>query len=215
MVQSGLNDTDVKVSHIRLAIHFMCALFLLGYLLWVVLKRSVPTDKLASHPSLKWLTLTLLILVACQLTYGAFMAGMRAALYAPTWPDINGTLLPTNGLRDGKSFWHDGISQPLVVQFIHRTLAYVITLFTVIWFIAAGKAPRQSWIRQYRWLPLLLIAVQIVLGVLALLTSITGHNILYAILHQFTGMLIWLTFIIGYYSTSSSLAKKMDLLTRF
>lgn len=33
MVQSGLNDTEVSVSHIRLAIHFICALFLLSYLL--------------------------------------------------------------------------------------------------------------------------------------------------------------------------------------
>ncbi|WP_342646884.1 COX15/CtaA family protein [Mucilaginibacter sp. CSA2-8R] len=210
MVQSGLNDTDVKVSHIRLAIHFMCALFLLSYLLWVVLKRSVPTDKLAGHPSLQGLMLTLLTLVACQLTYGAFMAGMRAALYAPTWPDINGTLLPTNALWNGNDFRHDLIDQPLVVQFIHRTLAYLITLSSVIWFIAAGKVPRQSWIRQYRWLPLLLITVQIVLGVLALLTSVTGHTMHYAVLHQFTGVLIWLTFLTGYYLTSSSSIKKQS-----
>ena len=38
MVQSGLNDEDLYVSHIRLAIHFMAALILLVYTFWFALK---------------------------------------------------------------------------------------------------------------------------------------------------------------------------------
>jgi cytochrome c oxidase assembly protein subunit 15 len=36
MVQSGLNDNDLYVSHIRLSIHFVSAMVLIGYALVLV-----------------------------------------------------------------------------------------------------------------------------------------------------------------------------------
>ena len=41
MVQSGLNDQDLYVSHIRLAVHFISALILLSYVFWFALKLSI------------------------------------------------------------------------------------------------------------------------------------------------------------------------------
>jgi cytochrome c oxidase assembly protein subunit 15 len=53
MVQSGLNDEDLYVSHIRLAIHFMLALVLLVYTFWFALKLLVPQRSTIVHGVLK------------------------------------------------------------------------------------------------------------------------------------------------------------------
>src|SRR5215218_2323720 len=94
MVQSGLNDENLYVSHIRLAIHFMFALGLLVYTFWFALKLLVSYKSRVSHAGLKKFALTILVLLVIQLTYGAFMAGLKAATAAPTWPDINGAFFP-------------------------------------------------------------------------------------------------------------------------
>ncbi|WP_158826772.1 COX15/CtaA family protein [Mucilaginibacter lacusdianchii] len=204
MVQSGLNDTDVRVSHIRLAVHFMCALFLLGYLLWFTLKMSIPQKAVAYIPQLKHLTLAILILLALQLTYGAFMAGLHAALFAPTWPDINGVYIPQEMMSN--SILYNVIYQPLAVQFIHRSLAYIIGMLTIIWFISAYKAPQYTLINRLKWLPLLLIITQIILGIVTLINSPFHHAISLAVAHQFVGILTLLVFLTCYYLSSRNKA---------
>lgn len=84
MVKSGLNDTDVRVNHIRLAVHFMLALTLLTAMIWLLLRLRVKAAQTHSYRSLNILTIVLLLLLLKQLTYGAFMAGTHAALFAPT-----------------------------------------------------------------------------------------------------------------------------------
>ncbi|HEY0610399.1 MAG TPA: COX15/CtaA family protein, partial [Chitinophaga sp.] len=90
MVKSGLNEENLYVSHIRLAIHFIAALLLLCYVLWFALKLSTPAKEMLYTPSLRKLNIWLLVLLTLQLVYGAFMAGLHAAMAASTWPDING-----------------------------------------------------------------------------------------------------------------------------
>lgn len=207
MVQSGLNDTDTAVSHIRLAIHFMCALFLLVYLLWFTLKISVPANQIQHTPSLKRLNGTLLVLLFFQLIYGAFMAGSHAALHAPTWPDMNGAYVPAGMFADG-TVLHNLCYNPLTIQFIHRTLAYLIGITVVLWFFKAGKVRNGSLLYQFRWVPLFLIVAQITLGVLALINSMLKTAIYFSVIHQFTGMLLLTSLVITFFlvnrqSTSS------------
>ncbi len=91
MVQSGLEDSElVYVSHYKLAIHFILALVLIAYALWFALKLLVPQNQLSHQPGLKKFTIWLIVLMVIQLIYGAFMAGLKAAPFAPTWPTING-----------------------------------------------------------------------------------------------------------------------------
>ncbi|QJD98443.1 heme A synthase [Mucilaginibacter robiniae] len=202
MVQSGLNDTDVRVSHIRLAIHFLCALFLLGYLLWFTLKVSVPTQQMAAQPQLKRFNLLLLVLLFFQLMYGAFMAGSHAALNAPTWPDVNGAYWPSNLSDTHDSLWYTLCYNPIAIQFIHRTLAYGIAILIVVWYFKANKVSKGLWLRQLRGVPLLLVLLQVTLGIMALLNSMYPHAIYYAVIHQFTGMLLLLSLLITLYLSS-------------
>src|SRR6476661_8945623 len=93
MVQSGLNEENLYVSHIRLSIHFLAAVLLLVYVFWLALKLLIPKERRVIHPQLKKFTIIILVILVLQLTYGSFMAGLKAAPSAPTWPDINGTYI--------------------------------------------------------------------------------------------------------------------------
>ncbi len=201
MVKSGLNDTDVSVSHIRLAIHFMCAMALLVYLLWFTLKMCLPSVVIKPVPYLKGMNVLLLVLLVFQLVYGAFMAGTHAALVVPTWPDMNGACFP-DGLFNGTSIIRNSIDNPVAIQFIHRNLAYVITAFMAIWYIRAGKATA-SHLSRVRWIPLLLVVLQIALGVLALKNSMFHIAVYYAVLHQCNGMLLLAALVSTYYLSGS------------
>jgi cytochrome c oxidase assembly protein subunit 15 len=194
MVQSGLNVEDLYVNHIRLAIHFIAALLLLCYVLWFALKLSTPGRELQALPGLSKLNIWLLVLLSLQLIYGAFMAGLHAALTANTWPDINGMWWPASMFTQG-GFLTDITHNAITIQFIHRGLAYVISILVAIWWWKASETPEHSLLHRIRYLPLLLVLLQVMLGVLTLLGSQVKIPLLLAILHQFTGMMLLLALI--------------------
>src|SRR5262249_52633631 len=130
MVMSGLNEENLYVSHYRLAIHFVFALGLICYTLWFALQLLIPGEELVINLSLRKFTVWLIIILTIQLIYGAFMAGLKASTFAPTWPDINGNFLPHGGLPSSgilKLF-----DNPITVHFIHRSLGYLLTILIFI-----------------------------------------------------------------------------------
>src|SRR6185295_17048579 len=97
MVQSGLEDSDVLyVSHFRLAIHFILALGLLCYVFWFALDLLIPENHFTINEPQRTFTAWIIAVLLLQLVYGAFMAGLKAAIVAPTWPFINGSWWPRN-----------------------------------------------------------------------------------------------------------------------
>jgi len=194
MVQSGLNAENLYVSHIRLAIHFISALILLCYVFWFALKLSIPDNQILQIPELKKINVWILVLLTFQLIYGAFMAGLHAAFAAITWPDINGMLWPSGMFTQGR-FLDDITHNLITVQFIHRGLAYIICIPVVIWFLKTKNLAQGSLLFSVRFLPLILLFLQILLGVLTVLNSIGEIPLIYAILHQFVGMLFLLSFV--------------------
>src|SRR4030095_3659669 len=95
MVMSGLEDSNrLYVSHYRLAIPFILSLGLICYSLWFALELLVPKAQLVTNQPLKKFTGWVIGLLLIQLIYGAFMAGLKAAVYAPTWPDIYCSFFP-------------------------------------------------------------------------------------------------------------------------
>jgi cytochrome c oxidase assembly protein subunit 15 len=173
MVQSGLNDEDLYVSHIRLAIHFMLALVLLVYTFWFALKLLVPQRSTIVHGGLKKFALLVLFLLVIQLTYGAFMAGLKAATAAPTWPDINGTYLPPLTQYQGTEMpvFSALINNPVTIHFIHRNLAYLITVLILGWTVWALREQRSRFFNKVKWWPALLVVLQVFLGIMAVLKS--------------------------------------------
>ncbi|MGN6400525.1 MAG: COX15/CtaA family protein [Flavisolibacter sp.] len=204
MVRSGLNDEDLYVSHIRLAIHFIAALGLLVYTFWFALKLLVKPQQKVSAPSSKKFAVTIIILLVLQLIYGAFMAGLKAATFAPTWPDINGSYWPshvTSFAGRSYSFLSALVNNPIVIHFIHRNLAYLIFILIVMWSIKASKIKTSSLFNAVKWLPLLLVIIQVILGIATVLTSfkkVQQHWGVFewnAQLHQVVAMLLLLSLV--------------------
>lgn len=203
MVASGLNDTDVYVSHIKLALHFMAALLLLCVTLWFALRWMIPESRRTAHSGAVLFTLVILFLFSIQLTYGAFMAGLRGALAAPTWPGINGMLIP-EGLWE-QSFLHHRIN----VHFVHRSLAFLLILSTAAWYWnlrtwIRKQDPEALVLKVIPW-PLIGLVIQALLGILTVLSAPTielGKFGLFewmAELHQMVAMLILIAFFFSLY----------------
>jgi len=216
MVQSGLENSELLyVSHYKLAIHFVLALGLLCYTLWFALELLVPKKQITINKPLCKFAKWLIVLLIIQLIYGAFMAGLKAAATAPTWPTINGTWIPKNTLSFGNqqfiglSFLTD---HPLFIHFIHRNLAYLIAILICIWWWKANKIPGTKFFQKTKWLPSFIVLLQVLLGILTVLNVLNQGLFLWlAIAHQFIAMvlllsLIWILYIVRSKTISPSLA---------
>jgi len=224
MVMSGLTGDAIYVQPAKLALHFVFALVLIVYTFWVGLQLSVPQQitlleapapsGTAPAPSrspapppapavttLRRWTIAILCVLFFQLLYGALMAGHKAANVAPTWPTINGDWVPP-GLFDHRSLFEALAGDKIAVQFIHRTLAYCLLMMVLAWTVKAARLPATpDFFRPLRWLPLLLIGTQILLGIGSLLISPwirPQHWVSFdwlAQFHQVTALLFLLTMI--------------------
>ena len=213
MVQSGLEDSELLyVSHYKLAIHFVLALGLLVYALWFAFDLLIPKEQMIIHKSLRKFANWIVVLLIIQLVYGAFMAGLKAATVAPTWPSINGTWWPSNvhslGSREfsGLSFLTDN---PLVIHFIHRNLAYIISILVFIWWWRANKFRGTTLFQKTKSFPLLIVLLQTLLGVLTVLNALNSKTFLWlGVVHQFVAMLLLLSVIWMLYIIRSSTVNK-------
>jgi cytochrome c oxidase assembly protein subunit 15 len=200
MVASGLVGDAIYVAPTRLAMHFIFALVLIVYTFWVALRLSVPDSARFEAPGLRRWTVAILVVLFFQLVYGALMAGHKAANVAATWPDINGDYIPAGMFR--RPLLEALAGNRITVQFIHRTLAWLLFVLVLIWTVKAIRQPAAPvGFRPLRWLPLLLIGVQIVLGIGSLLTSPwirPQHWVAFdwlAQFHQITGLLFLVTMV--------------------
>ena len=179
MVSSGLQDLT-SVSQYRLAAHLGAALLLFLALVWVARRlepaRAVPAD------ADRGAVLLLLALVFVQVIAGAFVAGLDAGMGYNTWPLMDGALVP-NGLGAIDPWWKNLFENALTVQFVHRTIAYVIVLYIAALWVwkrgAGGFAGANGWLPRIA----LLVLLQAVLGITTLLLSVPlplalGHQAL-------------------------------------
>lgn len=200
MVKSGLLPDKMYVGHIELAAHFIAALVLLCYTFWFALTLLISKEKLVINPFLKKLAVIIVCVLVVQLIYGAFMSGLKAATAAPTWPDINGSMLPD--INNLFPWWKNLVESKIAIQFIHRCIAYVLIVLVFIWTIKSGKVRSNYLFNKTKWLPLFFILIQTVLGILTVTTSPYGNNLVwFGLAHQFTAMLflvtmVWMIFLI-------------------
>jgi cytochrome c oxidase assembly protein subunit 15 len=193
MVSSGLTE-NVRVSHIRLAIHLTFAFITFGYIFWVALTQLFPVkySNTYAYTRYKKYGWTLLSLVILQVIYGAFVAGTKAGLVYTTWPMMEGEWVPESITYMLKK---DGIGSLInnlaSVQFIHRSLAYLITVIVIMLIVKVWK-DRQLEAGQKKSAYLLggLIVVQIVLGVYTLLNSVP---VTLGVIHQATAFFVFAT----------------------
>ncbi|MBK9593437.1 MAG: COX15/CtaA family protein [Crocinitomicaceae bacterium] len=191
MVKSGLVDQPA-VSHYRLAIHLCLALILYGYLFLVALKILTTENENQSHISdhvkLKSVLSITLVVVILQIIYGAFVAGLKAGLFYPTFPKMGPLWIP-HTVTD--SIEQEGImsffNSPYVVQFVHRWLGILVLLFAGYLFFKSRKTILSDSIRKSIALILLLTLTQVLLGVLTLIHLVP---VSLGVLHQLCAVLL-------------------------
>jgi len=189
MVASGLVPKKYFVGHVELTTHFIAAMILVSYTLWFALSLLPSFATKVYNNKLKSILQLILGLFFIQLIYGGFMAGLKAASTAPTWPSINGNFYPVGTATF--NFIDNLINNPLMIHFIHRGIAYVILIVSIYFFVQSKSATSSKVFDKLRIGFLILILLQVMLGVSALLASTSPAAFVYVgVAHQFTAMML-------------------------
>ncbi|TDW99850.1 cytochrome c oxidase assembly protein subunit 15 [Dinghuibacter silviterrae] len=213
MVASGLTGDAVYVNPVKLAMHFMFAMVLIGYAFWFGLMLLVPSTERCKDRGLARGALALLALIIVQLTFGSLMAGNKAATAAPTWPTINGEFWPS-GIWNSALGAGNLAANKITIHFIHRGLAYIVLIAVCLFTWRAVRATRAAGAAasaktaRAAYLPLALTLTQVLLGIGAVLFSPgiqVGHWGLFdwvAETHQLVGMFLALSVLYVFYLVS-------------
>lgn len=179
MVYSGLVDRPA-VSHFRLTAHLLLALSLFSLAMWTAFGHKFGFHN-ASKP-VKWslpskLAIISLVVLVIQITYGGMTAGLKAGHVSDTWPLMFGKLIPPNLFTS----WLAVLETPQTIVFIHRWFAWLgVILVPWVFYIVKKQNYPADIQKGLLWL-LGVVALQITLGVLTILSYV---NIVIALLHQ-------------------------------
>lgn len=180
MVKSGLVDRP-DVSHYRLAAHLTTAFLTFAYTFWVALDLMFPNKKEIDKKFRNFIRIGLVVLII-QIIYGAFVAGLDAGWIHNHWPFMNeGKLIHETVYIEQNPTYLNFLEGKSGVQFVHRTLAYVVVIFILaIWYKAKRMTLTTLQTKGINAL-LIMVGVQFLLGVLTLIYAVP---VWLGVLHQ-------------------------------
>jgi cytochrome c oxidase assembly protein subunit 15 len=185
MVASGLVD-EPRVSHYRLAAHLLLAFITGSVVLWIALDLQARTAVVVRSSRAMLVAVAVLIgLVLLQTIYGAFMAGTHAGHYSTTFPDMNGRFAP-GPFFTGPSFFHDAVSSPLAIHYLHRAFAWLLLAYALGLFVWLRRAVEPSVRRAAGWMAFA-VFLQLNLGALTVVNRVA---LPLAVFHQAVGFLV-------------------------
>ena len=182
MVKSGLVN-NVDVSHFRLSIHLLFAFIILSLIFWNFLDLMYLREK--DKKMKNFLPEIFIFTIFLQIVFGAFVSGMDAGKIYNTWPLMGNSYFPDDN-KIINLFKLSAFSDPSLVQYLHRNMAYLIlTLYFIITFIIYKKKI------VFLFKPIIILGfiifLQILLGIFTLLS---GAGIFISSLHQFSSILL-------------------------
>ena len=183
MVSSGLVDR-VDVSHYRLSVHLVLAFLILSLIFWSYLKITVLNNNQSFRIN-RFIPFCFLILIFVQIAIGAFVSGMDAGKIYNSWPLMGSTYFP-NDNNISNLFKLSAFDDPSLVQFIHRNLAYVISIFYLLILFKIYKNKIYDLYKSVNLLGIIII-IQVFLGVF---TILYGAQILIASMHQLSSIFL-------------------------
>ena len=194
MVKSGLTN-NISVSHYRLSIHLTIAFIIISSMFWLFKNLKDNKNKSFFNFSKKNIPfLILILLMFSQIVCGAFVSGLDAGRIYQTWPFMGQSYIPNdliiNQFNDFFNFKNHSL-----VQFYHRNLAYVITIYILVLTINIYKNKIKNLFVPLKFLNFFLI-LQIIFGIFTLLS---GLNIYIASAHQINSVLLVFAAINLYY----------------
>ena len=182
MVNSGLVDR-VDVSHFRLSMHLLIAFLILSLIFWNYLK--INKNNIVSNRINPIIPFLFLVLIFIQIVIGALVSGMDAGKIYNSWPFMGNTYFPDDN-NFVNLFKLSAFSDPSLVQFIHRNLAYIIGISYLLMFYKIYKNKIYDLYRSINFLGCFII-LQIILGIF---TVIYGAQIYIASMHQVSSIFL-------------------------
>jgi heme a synthase len=190
MVSSGLVDRP-SVSHFRLAAHLSLAFIIAGACVWLARElRAAAPPALLPAPMLRRLRAGVVavgVLLALQIVWGAFVAGLKAGFMYNTFPLMAGQLVPPD------LFALDGVlrnflSHGSAVQWLHRVLGTALTVAAVVVGVLALKPQVDIASRRLGVVLATLMLVQYGLGIVTLIYRVP---VPLGVAHQALAMIIF------------------------
>jgi len=198
MVRSGLVDRP-SVSHYRLAAHLSLAFLIFGWAVWLARELADRRGPGLEPPARRLLIRGLSVvggLLAVQIVWGAFVAGLKAGKYYPSFPLMGGRLVPAE-LLWMESAALNFVANPIAVQWTHRVLGTLLTA-AVLWLaVLVLRRVRDAGSRRCAIVLVSGMGAQYLLGILTLLYHVP---VSLGVLHQATAMLlfgVWLVWLHG------------------
>ncbi|NBC06210.1 MAG: heme A synthase [Bacteroidetes bacterium] len=195
MVASGLIDRP-WVNAYKLTMHLSLALILFSYLFWTTLKAIQPRPRRIGDKVLKKGAVAVTGIGALQIVLGGIMSGMKAGLYYPTWPDMNGEAVPqvllsaSNWTVENFVDYDATLFMPAFIQLFHRTTAYVLTA-VVLWFAYQGlKRAKTPHLRVGIYLLVSVLIIQVALGILTVINCVGTVPVALGVYHQAGALLL-------------------------
>jgi cytochrome c oxidase assembly protein subunit 15 len=170
------------------------ALIILSLTFWFILE-NLKTNKFSININNHFLNI-FFITIIIQIILGAFLAGLNGGLLYNSWPDMNGSFIPDDTIKTDL-YNLESLNNASVIQFYHRIVAYVLTLFLIIlnYFFYKNKIELKP-IIFFNFA----ILFQVILGIV---TLITGVKIYYASLHQLGSVFVLCSFLFIYYKNTN------------
>jgi len=189
MVASGLIDRP-WVSAYKLTMHLSLAFILYAYLLWATFKVSFKDINITNNLMLRKWSLAILVVLALQIILGGLMSGMKAAVFYPTWPDMGGVIAPklvfniSNWNVNNFMNYDTNLFVPALIQLLHRTVAYILTIMIIYFSVKAYKATQSSLFHKSIILLVSMLVVQVLLGIFTLINSEGVIPVWLGVFHQ-------------------------------
>lgn len=178
MVSSGLSErTDV--SHYRLAVHLLAALFILAGIVWTAL--DLDQWRKGNHRPARLTGFGAAVggILFVQLLFGAWVAGLNAGYVSNTWPLMNDRFFP-EGIDMARGALSALVNDPYLTHFVHRWWAWVLVAALIL----LARRVKAMHVRRASIAIHSAFGVQILLGIA---TVLSGINIALAVLHQAVG----------------------------
>jgi heme a synthase len=190
MVASGLVERP-SVSHYKLAAHLSLAFVIFGYAVWLARDLAVGLERattvVATRRMMSRGLAVVGALLALQVVWGGFVAGLKAGLYHNTFPLMEGRLIPPTLLFLDPAVLNF-VQNPIAVQWVHRVLGTVLALAVLAMFIQVARATVDTLSRRLNGTMLALMAAQYLLGVLTLIYFVP---VTLGVIHQGMAMVIF------------------------
>jgi len=194
MVASGLIERP-WVNAYKLAMHLCIGISVFAMMLWTCF-YAFKVDQVHVSKNLQRSFLYFSIFVGLQIFLGGVMSGMKAGLFYPTWPDMNGEFIPqivfdiNEYSVENLNYYDKNSLLPSLVQVLHRTLAYILIISGLYIFLRYFNQLKSSGKLRWSYMFITLLITQVVLGIYTLINCKGSIPVTLGALHQAFAVLL-------------------------